>query len=118
MAACAARGRVPVADHAPMVLRLRGRSLGRQLRPDLMAAAGPGGRKTWLDSVGEMREAVDFLRYYAGHEAEAMADFRRRAGSLPRSARGTSRWRSSPGRSRRRWPRAMRCWPNRPSRRL
>ena len=33
------------------------------------------------------------------------------------SARGTSRWRSSPARSRRRWPPATRCSPSRPSRR-
>ena len=35
------------------------------------------------------------------------------AASLPASARGTSPWRSSPGRLRRHWPRGIPCWQNR-----
>ena len=42
---------------------------------------------------------------------------RHRAGPLSASARGTSRWPSSPGRLRLHWLRATRCWPSRPRRR-
>ena len=56
--------------------------------------------KTLADAVGELREAVDFLRYYA--DAGGGADRARARASSPASARGTSRWRSSPARSRRR----------------
>jgi RHH-type proline utilization regulon transcriptional repressor/proline dehydrogenase/delta 1-pyrroline-5-carboxylate dehydrogenase len=71
--------------------------------------------KTWNDSVCEVREAVDFLRYYAaeaerimqprimpGHEGDALARPARatscawwRAAPGFASARGTFRWRSS-----------------------
>jgi hypothetical protein len=64
--------------------------------------------KTLLDSVLELREAVDFLRYYApkrggslrrtilpGPTGERTSSRSTGAGCLPASARGTSRWRSS-----------------------
>ena len=41
--------------------------------PELMALACREGGKTWLDTIGELREAVDFLRYYAG-EAKRYED--------------------------------------------
>ncbi len=75
--------------------------------------------KTCANAVSEVREAVDFLRYYAHAGA---ARFRQRhaiarSGRWSASARGTSRSRSSPARSRRRSPPATRCSPSRPSRR-
>jgi RHH-type proline utilization regulon transcriptional repressor/proline dehydrogenase/delta 1-pyrroline-5-carboxylate dehydrogenase len=53
--------------------------------------------KTLPDAVAELREAVDFLRYYAGGCGDAGPP-RARVCS-PASARGTSRWRSSAARS-------------------
>ena len=66
--------------------------------------------KSYANAVGEVREAVDFLRYYAD-EARAHVRSRlpgRRSASSSASARGTSRWRSSPARSPPRSPPAMR----------
>ncbi len=66
--------------------------------------------KTLMDALAELREAVDFCRYYAGAAAQdfakphahARADRRAQpaarctaAASSPASAPGTSRWRSS-----------------------
>jgi RHH-type transcriptional regulator, proline utilization regulon repressor / proline dehydrogenase / delta 1-pyrroline-5-carboxylate dehydrogenase len=69
--------------------------------------------KNQLDAVGELREAVDFLRYYA---ARITPQMRPRGGS-PASRPGTFRWRSSPARSPARSPPATPCWPSPPSRR-
>ena len=74
--------------------------------------------KTLADAIGEVREAVDFLRYYSG---EIARDFdnatHRRSGPVVASARGTFRWRSSSGRSPPRWRPAMSCWRSRRRRR-
>jgi RHH-type proline utilization regulon transcriptional repressor/proline dehydrogenase/delta 1-pyrroline-5-carboxylate dehydrogenase len=68
------------------------------------------GRQDAARRVGEVREAVDFLRYYANEaERESRARRARRAASSSASAPGTSRWRSSPARSPPRWPRATRA---------
>ncbi len=80
---------------------------------ELFALLAREAGKTLPDAVAELREAVDFLRYYA---ANAPDDAARRHLHL-HLARGTSRWRFSPARSAPHWPRAMPCWPNRPSRR-
>ena len=67
----------------------------------------------------EVREAVDFLRYYAARgraDVRATGTTAARAGRLHR-ARGISRWRFSPARSRRPWRPATRCWPSPPRRR-
>ena len=49
------------------VLR-RAADLYEQHAPELMALAAREAGKTLLDAVGEIREAVDFLRYYASAE--------------------------------------------------
>ena len=67
--------------------------------------------KTLLDGVAELREAVDFLRYYADQATDEAP-----RGPFTCISPGTSRWPSSPARSRRRLRRATRCWPNRPRR--
>ena len=69
--------------------------------------------------VGEVREAVDFLRYYAAQVAARVRRRRRtcRSARSSASARGIFRSRSSPARSPRRSPPATRCSPSRPSRR-
>ncbi len=71
------------------------------------------------NAIAEVREAVDFLRFYA---AEARRDFDGRDATCRSdrscaSAPGTSRSRSSPARSAPRSSPAIRCWPSRPSRR-
>jgi RHH-type proline utilization regulon transcriptional repressor/proline dehydrogenase/delta 1-pyrroline-5-carboxylate dehydrogenase len=74
--------------------------------------------KTLPNAVAEIREAVDFLRYYGAQVARASTTrpSARWAWCWP-SARGTSRWPSSPARWPPRWPPATPCWPSRPSRR-
>ena len=65
--------------------------------------------KSFANAVAEVREAVDFLRYYASEAARTLSPARPlRSGSSPASARGIFRWRSSPARSRRRSPPATR----------
>jgi RHH-type proline utilization regulon transcriptional repressor/proline dehydrogenase/delta 1-pyrroline-5-carboxylate dehydrogenase len=99
------------AGAAPRRRPLRG-AHGRALR-----ARCARGRQDAARRVAELREAVDFLRYYAGGRALEAEEPGPRAASSPASAPGTSRWPSSPARSPPRWPRATRCWRNRPSRR-
>ena len=88
--------------------------------------------KTLDNAQADLREAVDFLRYYA--DAGARRIFSRRSGFpgptgernelslhgrgiLPASRRGTSRSPSSPARLRPHWQPATRSSPSRPSRR-
>ncbi len=136
-------GRAGDGRAAPRAARLERGALGRALRraapcrrrdgaPDDRAGSAllvQEGRKTFGDGVAEVREAIDFCRYYA-EQAEA----RLAPQSLPgptgeknelrlhgrgvssASARGTSRWRSSPARWWRRWWPATRWRPSRPSR--
>ncbi len=81
--------------------------------------------------MGDVREAIDFLRYYAnearrlftapvsltGVTGESNCSACAAAARLPASARGIFRWRSLPGKWRRRWRRAIPCLPSRLSRR-
>jgi RHH-type proline utilization regulon transcriptional repressor/proline dehydrogenase/delta 1-pyrroline-5-carboxylate dehydrogenase len=60
----------PVAERAA-ILRLAADRLDAQLAPYCALLVREAG-KTWGDCVAEVREAVDFLRYYAG-QAEALA---------------------------------------------
>ena len=75
--------------------------------------------KSYANAVAEVREAVDFLRYYAHEAARTFVPGSpcRRSASSSASVRGTFRWRSSPARSRRRWPQAMPSSPSPPRRR-
>ncbi len=101
-------------------------------RARLMALTVREAGKTIPDAVSELREAVDYLRYYAARRARRIRRPRRcspvrRVSATPSRCAdaasssacrpGISRWRSSPARSRRRWRRATRCWPSLPSRR-
>ena len=109
----------PLAERAAMLRRAADaleRAPARVLRP-----AGQGGAQDLGDCVAEVREAVDFCRYYADQAERA---WRRRrcpapparatscactaAASSSASARGTSRSRSSPARWSRRWSPATR----------
>lgn len=73
--------------------------------------------KTFSNAIAEVREAVDFLHYYAGQVRDDFDnETHRPLGPWCVSARGTSRWRSSPARLPRRWPQATACWRNRQSR--
>ena len=74
--------------------------------------------KSLPNAIAEVREAIDFLRYYA-EQARPHARTRasRRSGRSSASARGISRWRSSPARSPRRSSPAIRCSPSRPRKR-
>ena len=104
--------------------RARSRRRAEARLPELCGAAGPRKPSRPGRHVAEVREAVDFLRYYAdrpsafarahrparptGERQRAAPDRPRRLGlhqplELPR-------WRSSPARWRRRWPPATRCW--------
>jgi RHH-type proline utilization regulon transcriptional repressor/proline dehydrogenase/delta 1-pyrroline-5-carboxylate dehydrogenase len=97
----------------------------------LIAIACREAGKTLVDGVSEVREAVDFCRYYAelaerqfagpdpltGPVGETNTLSLHGRGVFVCISPGTSRWPSSPARSPRRWPPATRCWPSPPSRR-
>ena len=86
--------------------------------PEFCALLVKEAHKTLGDCVAEVREAVDFLRYYADQADSDMAPQGCTAwASSSASARGISRWRSLPARWRRRWWPATRWQPSRPSRR-
>ena len=85
----------PPAERAA-VLRARRRRATRRNAAELTALATREAGKTLADAIAEVREAVDFLRYYAD-AAEAATGSPR--GVLVCIAPGTSRWRSSPARS-------------------
>jgi RHH-type proline utilization regulon transcriptional repressor/proline dehydrogenase/delta 1-pyrroline-5-carboxylate dehydrogenase len=73
--------------------------------------------KTFSNAIAEVREAVDFLHYYAGQVRDDFDnETHRPLGPVCVSARGTSRWRSSPARLRPRLPPVTACWPNRRNR--
>jgi RHH-type proline utilization regulon transcriptional repressor/proline dehydrogenase/delta 1-pyrroline-5-carboxylate dehydrogenase len=120
--------KVPVAERAA-ALRRAADALQQQL-PRFCALLVREAFKTWGDAVAEVREAVDFLRYYAAEAERIMAPVALpgptgESNELRLGARGVwvcispwnFRWRSSWGRWRRRWPPATPCWPSRPSRR-
>ena len=104
---------------APRLLE-RAADAPEQRMPALIGLPIREAGKTAANAIGEVREAVDFLRYYAA-QARARLRQRHRTGALgpgaSASARGTSRSRSSPARSPRRSPPATPCSPSRPSRR-
>ncbi len=54
---------LPAADRGAVLLRVA--ELYEENAPELMALAAREAGKTWLDAVGEIREAVDFCRFYA-----------------------------------------------------
>ena len=62
---------VPVAERAARIRRVA--DLYEAHAAEFFALAAREAGKTLLDGVGEVREAVDFLRYYA-NEAERLAD--------------------------------------------
>jgi RHH-type proline utilization regulon transcriptional repressor/proline dehydrogenase/delta 1-pyrroline-5-carboxylate dehydrogenase len=62
---------VPVADRAD-ILRRAADALEARL-PAFCALLVKEAFKTWADTVAEVREAVDFLRYYAGEAERIMA---------------------------------------------
>jgi RHH-type proline utilization regulon transcriptional repressor/proline dehydrogenase/delta 1-pyrroline-5-carboxylate dehydrogenase len=63
--------RTPVAERAA-VLRRAADAMEAQL-PELCALLVVEAHKTWGDTVSEVREAVDFLRYYANDAERVMA---------------------------------------------
>ena len=75
--------------------------------------------KSYANAVAEVREAVDFLRYYARRGGAHARSGRARAARAwsSASARGIFRSPSSPARSPPRSPRAMPCSPSPPRRR-
>ena len=85
----------PVAERAALLRKVA--DLYEANRPELFALLAREAGKTLADAVAEVREAVDFLRYYA---AEATDERRRRAASSPASRPGIFRSPSSPARSR------------------
>ena len=104
----------------------------RRNRVRLMAVMVREAGKTLENALSDVREAIDFLRYYAmearrlfsgpvslkGPTGETnLLELRGRGPVRLHLARGTSRWRSSRARWRRRWRPAIRCWPSPPSRR-
>ncbi len=89
-------------------------------RDRLLALLSAEAGKTLDDGIAEIREAVDFCRYYAVQARKLFAEAEARAtgscgaaaGCLPASRRGIFRWRSSSARSRpHSWP-AMRSLPS------
>jgi RHH-type proline utilization regulon transcriptional repressor/proline dehydrogenase/delta 1-pyrroline-5-carboxylate dehydrogenase len=82
-------------------------------KPALLGLIMREAGKTAANAVGEVREAVDFLRYYAAQARSGLAIPPAWPGGV-HLARGTSRWRSLPGKSPPRWWRAIRCWPSPP----
>ncbi len=86
--------------------------------PTLMGILVREAGKTFSNAIAEVREAVDFLHYYAGRCATiSIMKLTARWVRWSVSARGTSRWRSSPARLPPRWRPATACWRNLPSRR-
>ena len=77
VAAFPAWNRRPVAERA-QILRRAADAMQQQM-PDLCALLVREAGKTWGDGVAEVREAIDFLRYYAT-EAEALMAPRHLAG--------------------------------------
>jgi len=71
MAAFAGWNHTPVADRAA-VLRQAADALQQQL-PRFCALLVKEAHKTWGDAVSEVREAVDFLRFYANDAERVMA---------------------------------------------
>jgi RHH-type proline utilization regulon transcriptional repressor/proline dehydrogenase/delta 1-pyrroline-5-carboxylate dehydrogenase len=104
----------PPAERAAILERAADLMEG-EIQP-LMGLLAREAGKTFANAIAEVREAVDFLRYYA---VQARNDFtndaHRPLGPVCASARGTSRWRSSAARSPPRWPPATRYWPSLPS---
>ena len=62
---------VPVAERAA-ILRKAADAMQREL-PTLCALLVKEAFKTWGDAIAEVREAIDFLRYYAGEAERIMA---------------------------------------------
>lgn len=73
--------------------------------------------KTFSNAIAEVREAVDFLHYYAGQVRDDFDnETHRPLGRWSVSVRGTFRWPFSPAKSPPRWRQATAFWRNQPSR--
>ncbi|MEM1419851.1 MAG: bifunctional proline dehydrogenase/L-glutamate gamma-semialdehyde dehydrogenase PutA [Pseudomonadota bacterium] len=70
----------PVATRAQILERAA--DLYEAHAPELMALAAREAGKTRLDGVAEVREAVDFLRYYAAQARDVMAEDRAPVGPI------------------------------------
>ena len=106
----ARRARRTASNARPIVMQAR--------MPTLLGLIVREAGKSLPNAIAEVREAIDFLRYYAAAGADARSGRRtRRSARSSASARGTSRWRSSPARSPRRWSPAIRCSPSPPRKR-
>jgi RHH-type proline utilization regulon transcriptional repressor/proline dehydrogenase/delta 1-pyrroline-5-carboxylate dehydrogenase len=81
--------------------------------PELLALIVREAGKSLPNAIAELREAIDFLRYYAQQARTTLGDGHRPLGVVTCIVRGIFRWRSSSARSRRRWSRAMPCSPSR-----
>ncbi|STT02655.1 proline dehydrogenase/delta-1-pyrroline-5-carboxylate dehydrogenase [Klebsiella pneumoniae] len=72
--------------------------------PTLMGILVREAGKTFSNAIAEVREAVDFLHYYAGQVRDDFDnETHRPLGPVVCISRGTSRWRSSPARLPPRW---------------
>ena len=88
-----------VRDRAQILVRAA--DLYERHAGELIALAAREAGKTLADGVAEVREAVDFLRYYASEAAQS--GFSQPRGSLPVYRLGIFRWPFSPGRSALHW---------------
>jgi RHH-type proline utilization regulon transcriptional repressor/proline dehydrogenase/delta 1-pyrroline-5-carboxylate dehydrogenase len=86
-------------------------------RVTFLALAVREAGKTLANAISEVREAADFLRYYAAQaRAELAAPGVAAIGPVVAISPWNFRWRYSPAKSRRRSPPAIRSWRNLPSR--
>ncbi len=93
-------GAKPVAERAAILRRAA--DLYERHAVEFFALATREAGKTLADGIAEVREAVDFLRYYAQQKPLRWRLRRGRAAPSSASRRGIFRWRSSPARSPRR----------------
>lgn len=117
----------PVDERAGILERLA--DLLEAQRGELMALCTLEAGKSLQDGIDEIREAVDFCRYYAQQARQRLVREELRGPTGERNelfyeGRGifacvspwNFRWRSSSARSAPRWWPATLCWPSRPSR--
>ena len=98
-AACTAWPALPAPERAAILLRAA--DAMEAAMPSLLGLIGREAGKSLSNGVSEVREAVDFLRYYGAQVRDGFGSTRRTCRSarcVPASARGTFRWRSSPAR--------------------
>ena len=106
----------PVAERA-QCLRRAAQLLEEQMQTLLGLIVREAG-KSLPNAIAEVREAVDFLRYYADQASREFGnDTHRPLGTVLCISPWNFRWPSSPARSPPRWRPAIPCWPSPPSRR-